>query len=131
MCKPQRYVLLILALVTSSLAPGCAFRNWCSQRFGPPPAPCALPDDVTQAEVVNRLNENTKKVLSWRTTKASIKIHGNGLVDPPAVGAMIAVESPRNFRLIASGPFGNEADLGSNPEHFWFWNTHNAEKYVY
>src|SRR5258708_5380424 len=108
----QRCLLFLLALALCSVAPGCAFRNWCSQRFGPPPAACLLRDDSTQADVVNHLNENTKKLLSWRATKASIKIRGNGLVDPPAVGAMIAVESPRNFRLVASTPFGNEADLG-------------------
>jgi hypothetical protein len=90
-----------------------------------------LPDTATQADVVNHLNNNTKNILSWRATRAHIKIHGQGIIDPPTIGAMIAVESPRNFRLIASTPFGNEADLGSNPEHFWFWNKHNEEKYVY
>ena len=129
--RHQRCLPFLLALALCSFAPGCAFSNWCSQRFGPPAAPCVLRDDSTQADVVNHLNDNTKKLLSWRATRAFIKIHGQGIIDPPKVGAMIAVESPRNFRLVASTPLGNEADLGSNQEHFWFWNKHNEEKYVY
>jgi hypothetical protein len=89
-----------------------------------------LPDDITQAELVNYLNNNTKKILAWRTTRATIATHGQGLV--PTVNATVAVESPRNFRLVATNPMGgNEVDLGSNQEHFWFWNRRSAEKYVY
>jgi hypothetical protein len=93
---------------------------------------CALPDTATQVDVVTHLNENTRKILSWRTTRATIKMRGSGIM-VPEVGAMIAVESPRNFRLIATHPMtgGNEVDLGSNQEHFWFWNKHSEEKYVY
>jgi hypothetical protein len=46
--------------------------------------------------------------------------------------AKIAVQSPRNFRLVVSPPVGPpEADLGSNDEHFWFWNRRNQEKCVF
>jgi len=117
---------LILALAGS--VSGCA---WYTQRFAPPAPPCVWPDDITQAELVTRLNENTDQIRSWRTTKATIRTSGRGIMNPPPVGAMIAVESPRNFRLIASSPLGNEADLGSNSEHFWFWNKHNEEKGVF
>ena len=131
MRKQQRCLLFVLAITVSSFAPGCVqFRNWCGQRFSPPPLPCELPDDMTQAELVTYLNENTKKIWSWRTTRGSISVHGRGIL-VPSVGAMIAVESPRNFRLVASSPMGNEVDLGSNEEHFWFWNKHSEEKYVY
>ncbi|HLJ10167.1 MAG TPA: hypothetical protein VKU82_03205, partial [Planctomycetaceae bacterium] len=48
------------------------------------------------------------------------------------LGAVIAVESPRNFRLIVNGPMSSrEADLGSNDERFWFWNKRNEEKCVF
>jgi hypothetical protein len=129
----QRCHLLLLALALGSSLPGCVpFRNWCGQRFSPAPPPCVLPDDATQAEVVNHLNENTKKIVSWRTTKATIEPRGAGIL-VRSVGAMIAVESPRNFRLIATNPMtgGNEVDLGSNSEHFWFWNRRNEDRCVY
>ena len=132
MRRHQRCLLLVLALAVGSSVPGCVpFRNWCGQRFAPPPAPCVLPDDATQVEVVTYLNDNTKKLLAWRTTKATIVMRGGGIL-VPRVGAMIAVESPRNFRLVATSPMGgNEVDLGSNPDHFWFWNRRSEEKYVY
>lgn len=131
MLRNRRSLLHVLALAVACSTVGCApMRNWYGQRFAPP-APCAWPDDITQAELVIRLNENTNQLRSWRTTSATIRTRGRGIVNPPPVGAMIAVESPRNFRLIATSPFGNEADLGSNEEHFWFWNKHNEEKGVY
>jgi hypothetical protein len=122
----------MLALALGCSLPGCiGFRNWCGQRFAAPPPPCALPEDATQAEVVNYLNENTKKLRAWRTTNATIATRGGGILTP-RVGAMIFVEKPRNFRLVAMHPMGSkEVDLGSNPAHFWFWNKHNEEKYVY
>jgi hypothetical protein len=90
-----------------------------------------LPDDVTQAELVTYLNDNTKKLLAWRTTKATIVTRGGGIL-VPRVDATIAVESPLNFRLVAKNPMGgNEVDLGSNQEHFWFWNRRSEEKCVY
>lgn len=132
MHRPGRCLLIVLALAWGCSVPGCVpFRNWCGQRFASPPAQCALPDDVTQAEVVSYLNDNTKRILAWRTTRARIETRGGGIL-VPTVSAMIAVESPRNFRLVATNPMGgNEVDLGSNPDHFWFWNRRSEEKYVY
>lgn len=123
----------MLALAAGCSLSGCVpFRNWCGQRFATPPPPCALSDDATQDEVVNYLNDNTNKIQAWRTTRATIVTRGGGILTP-RVGAMIAVESPRNFRLVATHPVtgGNEVDLGSNLAHFWFWNKHSEEKYVY
>ncbi len=131
--KPNRRLKsLALVLVLGCSMWGCApVRNWCGQRFGAPPPPCVWPDDITQAELVTRLNENSNRLSSWRTTSATIRIHGRGILNPPPVEALIAVESPRNFRLKAKSPLGMEADLGSNQEHFWFWNKHNQERGVY
>jgi len=133
MRRHQRSILFVLALALGSSLSGCVpFRNWCGQRFSPAPPPCVLPDDATQAEVVNHLNDNTNKVWAWRTMKARIEPRGAGIL-VRNVGAQIAVESPKNFRLIATNPVtgGNEVDFGSNSEHFWFWNRRSEEKCVY
>src|SRR6476646_7902739 len=114
----KRTLVFVLALILGCAAPGCApVRNWYGQRFGPAPAPCVLPDDVTQQDVVSHLNDNTKKLLAWRTTKATIEPRGAGIM-VHSVGAKIAVESPRNFRLVATNPMtgANEVDLGSNQD---------------
>src|SRR5260221_8790368 len=134
MRRNQHSLLIVLALAVGSSAPGCApFRSWCGQRFAPAavPAPCALPDDATQAEVITYLNDNTKKLLAWRTTKATIVTRGGGIL-VPRVGAMIAVEAPPKFRLVATNPLGgNEGDLRSNQKHFSFWNPRSEEKALY
>lgn len=126
--SPNLYVLLVLAL-GSSLS-GCQWgRNFAWGRPVPPP-PCVLAADASKEEVVAYLNDNTHKLTAWKTDKATISTRGKAGI-PLRVGATIAVESPRNFRLIAHSPIAREVDLGSNQEHFWFWNKQNEEKYVF
>jgi hypothetical protein len=121
------FFLVVLAL--TSVQSGCAWtRNLCGLQ--PPPAPCVLTADASKEEIVAYLNDNTHKLTSWKTDKATIWTRGKGGI-PVRVGATVAVESPRNFRLIAQSVMGNEVDLGSNQEHFWFWNKHNDEKHVF
>src|SRR5262245_35815809 len=118
---------LLLVLALASAQTGCAWtRNLCGLQ--PPPPPCVLAADATKDDVVAYLNENTRKIHSWRTDRAKIRTRGV----PVPLDAYIAVESPRNFRLIVKAPMGpREADLGSNQEHFWFWNKQNQEKCVF
>jgi hypothetical protein len=88
-----------------------------------------IPADASKDDVVAFLNENSRKINSWRTDRAKIRTRGV----PVPLDAYIAVQSPRNFRLIVTAPMGGprEADLGSNDEYFWFWNKQNQEKYVF
>lgn len=128
----QRSCILnvLLAIALGSSLSGCGWsRNFGWRRPVAPP-PCVLSADASKEEVVAYLNENTQKLTSWKTDKATISTRGKAGI-PVRVGATVAVESPRNFRLIAHSPIGNEVDLGSNQEHFWFWNKHNEEKYVF
>lgn len=94
--------------------------------FGPR-ASCALPPQSSTAEIVAYVNQNTARIHSWRTYNAKISAKGQ----PVSVGASIAVEAPRNFRLIAKSPLGEEVDLGSNARHYWFWNRHDESKRIY
>jgi len=130
---PQRRAILLAlpAMMLSPALPGCAWmRNFGGGR---PAAPvCVLSPDASKEEVIAYLNANTSKLMAWRTDRAMISVRGKVGI-PIRVPASIAVESPRNFRLIAHGPVmgGKEADFGSNAEHFWFWNKQNEEKYVF
>jgi hypothetical protein len=129
---PQRrpFLLVLVALAMSHSLSGCAcFRNFTGARPAAPPA-CVLAADASKEEVIGFLNENTQKITAWRTDKATISTRGKAGV-PMRVGATIAVESPRNFRLIAHSVIGNEVDLGSNQEQFWFWNKHNDQPGVF
>jgi hypothetical protein len=128
--KSGRSLLLILmALFVNGALSGCAWvRGVAGFRQAPPP--CVLTANASKEDVVACLNENSRKLTAWKTDKASIWTRGKGGI-PIHVGATVAVESPRNFRLIAHSPIGNEVDLGSNQQQFWFWNKHNEEKHVF
>ncbi len=89
-----------------------------------------LTANTSKEEVIGYLNDNTHKLMAWKTDNATIATRGKGGI-PIHVRAEIAVESPRKFRLIAYSPVGREVDLGSNPEKFWFWSKHNEEKHVF
>lgn len=72
-------------------------------------------------DLVQHLNQNTARLYAWRATNARIRIEGPGMLPIPGMSAMLAVEAPRNLRIIVSNVAGNEADFGSNEEQFWFW----------
>lgn len=124
----HRCLLVLAALMLAIGASGCV---WMRDRLAGgsrAPVPCAIAEDATARQIVMHLNDNTRKLHGWRTTRAKIATHGS-LV--PKADATIVVESPRNFRLVAANPMGGkEVDLGSNSEQFWFWVRRNEEKQV-
>jgi hypothetical protein len=95
--------------------------------FGSP-----LPANASVEEVVRRVNTNIERVHAWRSN--DVRISGQSL--PVHLGGQIAVEQPRNFRLIATVmSVDEEADFGSNNDWFWFWvkrgNANGHPSYVY
>lgn len=112
--------LLGLMLCALSVGGGLSGCRWLFRgrggAFGPG-VPCRLSPGMTLSQWVDTLNANIGRVYAWKS--ADVKIHARGM--PGALSAQIAVESPRNFRLVAQSLTGIEADLGSNPERFWFW----------
>lgn len=111
--------------------PGCAMcRSWGTVDAYGPQAPCHLSAETPLPALVQHLNQNTSRLSAWRATGGQIQIHAPGALPIPAK-AMIAVEAPRNFRIIVSGPVGNEADFGSNADQFWFWLKRNEPRRVF
>lgn len=109
--------LSVLMLLSSS---GCeSMRHWMA--FSRPVAsPAAiLPEDASSDEIITALNENITELYSWRSTDVKVTARQAGV--PIMLSAVMAVESPRKLRMIATSLAGNEVDLGSNPERFWFW----------
>lgn len=77
-----------------------------------------IPADASKEHIINYVNQHTEPIHAWRSTKATVNV--TGVVIP--LQAMLAVEQPNHFRLtVSSGLTGNELDLGSNPDHVWFW----------
>ena len=114
--EPSMRRLLCVATVLAFA--GCAsprYLSWMPQRT----APCVLAPDAPLEEIVDALNRNV--VPAWRSTDTRISARQAGMI-PVSLSAVIAVEQPRNLRLIATNSFGsNEVDIGSNNERFWFW----------
>jgi hypothetical protein len=132
MAITRRILLAQLLLVGCGALPGCA---WMRTMFGPRDpfagnAPCALPPDASAAQIVAHLNANTSRIAALRSD--DIKVTGRGAAHTPVpVNAALAVESPRNFRMTANSIAGEEVDLGSNQEEFWFWNRRSEPKHVF
>ena len=108
------FCLLILACVIC--LPGCAAWRGC---FYHKPV-CVLTPDATAAEIMAHLNANVTKLSAWRSTDVKIRVSGPGGL-PVLLSAVLAVESPRKMRLMVNSLAGNEFDMGSNPDRFWFW----------
>lgn len=115
-------LVLLLLLCCSS---GCGMQR----RLFPQPA--VFSANVTKEQLVTHLNRNIvgsagqSGVASWQTSHA--RLHVTGI--PAYLPASIAVEAPRNFRMVVSNPMtgGQEVDIGSNPERFWFWSKESPE----
>ena len=119
----RRRTVLCMLLAITSLS-GC--KTFCQQFPWCPVCPpaCQLPPNPSLSQVVDHLNRNV--VASWRSTYVRIRARGV----PVQLSAVIAVESPRNVRLIAKSPVGNEVDLGSNSQRFWVWVKRNKPKAI-
>jgi hypothetical protein len=109
----------LLSLVV--LAPtGCSMPHW--QWKAPA---CVLDPGISKEELVNHLNSNIRGnelrpgLTSWRS--GSVRLRVNEV--PVALPASIAVQAPRNLRLLVSNPLSQaqEVDIGSNDERFWIW----------
>jgi len=81
---------------------------------------CVLPDNAALPEVLSLLNSNAQFVNSLSADDIHITVQSDGL--PFMLRAKMAMERPRRFRLVARTTVGgDEIDLGSNDELFWYW----------
>ena len=132
--RAGRWVRLaaLLALPLAILSAGCAHSQF--WRANDPYAVntrCHLKPGLPPEEVVAHINRNISQLTAWRAMRARVSSRGpNGF--PMSVGAVLAVEAPRNFRLKAHGPAGGtQVDFGSNMEQVWFWSQQNPRKHIY
>jgi hypothetical protein len=95
-----------------------------------PAAPQVLADGATREQIIAAVNQNSARIQSLNVTGASITIPNTmGL---PILSGNIAAERPRRFRLTAGTAItGQEVDMGSNDELFWFWVRRNQPPAVY
>jgi hypothetical protein len=127
---PARSRVLLAAAVTAALA-GCVSGGWGMKSILPIRSePCVLSPDVTAEDIIAHLNAHTSQMHGWSSSDVRIQVPGPGGI-PMKLEAMLAVEHPRNFRLRAKSLMGDEADLGSNDERFWFWMRRSPDPYIF
>ena len=91
---------------------------------------CVLDPGISKQELVEHLNanvvgsESTPGLAGWKSNDANVRVSGI----PFQFSTSIAVQAPRNLRILVSKPGGGQAvDLGSNDERFWFWTYERPE----
>lgn len=120
---------LPLLVVATSLPIGCSWKGGGLMRNPGPAAPVVLQPGATADQIVAAVNQNTARVHSYVTHNAKFSVPGMSAI--PLMQGNIALERPLKFRLQAGTALGSEIDLGSNPEHFWFWVRRNTPPAVY
>lgn len=119
---------LLLLGVALLLNPGCVFDKMFKPDHGIEP----LEPHVSQQGLIEHLNRNIRGLHSWSCTNATITARPSKYLPVNlTLNATVAVERDKNFRLRARSPFGEEADIGSNQERFWFWMRRNKPPYVF
>lgn len=119
-----RWQRCLSGVLLLTLFAGCSLPRWFARQ-----EPCRLDPAIPKADLIAHLNRNLTghsgqpALTSWQAGDATLRVSGAGMPTVPRLPAMLAVEAPRNLRLIVSHPLsgGQEVDLGSNDERFWFW----------
>ncbi|MCA9118029.1 MAG: hypothetical protein KDA79_23315, partial [Planctomycetaceae bacterium] len=121
-----RSLLLLVCVSLTAGTSGCAISQYLARPLRPR---CVLPPTITEQQLVAWLNQQTEQIRNWRSTDVRITSSSGGI--PIRLSAVLAVERPANFRMMAKSIAGREADLGSNQDQFWFWMRRSEPKHVF
>ena len=125
---PVRAVAVLLVFCASGATCRSGLRNPFLQTG--PPAPQVLTAGSTLDQVIAAVNQNADRVVRLQSSDASITVPGAAGI--PLLRGNIAAERPRRLRVQASTALtGQELDVGSNDELFWFWIKRNEPPAVY
>jgi hypothetical protein len=120
----------IAVLSFASFLVGCAslgpMRN-----VGTNTAPVYRTEQPQAGDLVRKLNENAALVSAIEADSVAIEIKGGGPGQQVGVNGVLHCQKPRNFRLQAKAVGKTVADIGSNSNEFWFWNSEDRPAYLY
>ncbi|MBA4030035.1 MAG: hypothetical protein C0478_03950 [Planctomyces sp.] len=80
---------------------------------------CPLGSSATADDYVAHINQNVDRIDGWRAGRVHIRANHIPL------SADIAVQKSNLLRISVTSALGQEVDLGSNDEIFWFWAKRN------
>jgi outer membrane lipoprotein-sorting protein len=84
---------------------------------------------LSAIQAIERHNENAKRVVALQAEPVIVvSMPGQS---PGKVDGRLALERPKNFKLVMKSIRGQEADIGSNDDEFWFWVNNKQDKRVY
>lgn len=102
----------------------------CPRGFQAPPGPAAptvFYGTPSLDQIIQVVNNNTARINQLQTTGATLSVTG-----VPPLQCDVAFERPMRLRLTAGTRItGNELDLGSNDNVFWFWARRNPDPAIY
>lgn len=79
--------------------------------------------------IVAKINLRNSAITSFTCERVSVKIWERGL--RMRLSATVLYEKDNSFRLKLRSAFGNEMDLGSNDEIFWYWSRRDKNPGLY
>jgi len=89
--------------------------------------PPALPPQPTLDQIIQVVNGNNSQIRNFAAPQATLS--GTGF---PTLQASVVFERPQRLRIRAgTGMLGQELDVGSNDELFWFWARRSQPPAVY
>lgn len=114
----------LLALVFCTTGASCTRTMRSPFAAWQPPAPQVLMTGSSLDQVITAVNANAARIQSLQTNDASITVPG--MPGIPLLRGKIAAQRPGRFHLVAGTAItGDEVDMGSNDELFWFWVKRN------
>jgi len=122
----RRLVPLLLLTPVIALS-GCATRGAGPLAKVSDPLPRLPTPDV--ARIIEDHNRNAERVVNLQT-EPSITVAMNDKREAGLSGRL-AIQRPRNFKLLLGTAWSNEADIGSNEEGSWLWLKQSNEKAVF
>jgi hypothetical protein len=119
--------LLVLTSVTGCPPDGSRFNLLRPSSTNPTP-PTEPP---SKDALVAYLNNNSANIPGIISKDVSLTYYLNPIGSIPLNDCKLGAQGPRNFRLVANWNGGQEVDMGSNEQEFWYWIKKGEPPYQY
>lgn len=92
-------------------------------------APTPVPEQIKIPALIEEFNAVNKYIATFSVADVVVKIWDNGMVF--TLKGSIFYEKPQRFKMSVWSFFGDELDIGSNDEIFWYWSKRERHPTLY